>query len=168
MFEPIYVGFIVPKSSMCDKNPHSSCACCSSGQVEGTGFQKKKKKTTAMGWSRSGRFALRAQTLLKKRISTKTMDQLGDLEKVAQGRTQSRSSKSLTELNLLAAATCVPARRKHCNADSWLRRWLPCAPSAGPTRFAAGLFFFQDLHKCYTELVEQNPETRCRPSFEAH
>lgn len=102
-----------------------------------------------MGWSRSGRFALRSQTRLKKRISTKTWISLAIFKKVAQGTTLSRPSKSLRELNLLYAVTCVPARRKHCNADSWLRRGLPCTPSAGPTRFATDFFFFgstQMLH----------------------
>lgn len=64
----------------------------------------------------------------------------GDLEKVAQGRTRTRSrgSRSLTELNVLSAVSCVPARRKHCNADSAPRGGLPCAPSAGPTRLHTG------------------------------
>lgn len=56
-------------SSMWDETiAFSTCACCSAGQWRDRASQKKKKKTTAMGWSRSGRFALRSQTLLPKRI----------------------------------------------------------------------------------------------------
>lgn len=73
------------------------------------------KKTTAMGWSRSGCFALRSQTLLRMWIAATTCIS----EAIWKRSTGKDATSIIRELNLLYAVTCVPAEeKKHCNADS--------------------------------------------------
>lgn len=105
----------------------------------------KKKKSTAVGWSRSGRGALLSQPLLRKADFLHTLAQRFGNDSIGNNQIDSRASLCISReveswtrtVQKLACRLRESTAMQTVQGDGG----SPCAPSAGPTRFASTLFF---------------------------